>query len=154
MKIDKIKCFVIKKEDMNKFIRHNLPYIIWLYPEVNFSLDQSINYDPPEYSIVTENPWLISCYDRLEVAIWEDGKWMHPECQTFGASVNKIMLVVLNTINTIPNKIVRIFDEIGMMPLTTLDEVEQAKQATGRLGESVEKVLLFHTLLVKEEELK
>jgi hypothetical protein len=40
---------------------------------------------------VTENPWLITLYDREEVwVVYEDGSWQHPQYQTYAASVSHI----------------------------------------------------------------
>ena len=154
MKFDDIKCFVVRQERYKKDILVWVPHSATIYPEKHLSLAQLIDWDKPEPYIVTENPWLISCYDRLEVAILNgEGKWAHPDCQTYGASVNQIMLVVLDTKNTVPNGPMNVMESIRKMPLTTLDEIEDAKNASRGLGDSVEKVLLFNTLIHKEKEI-
>lgn len=50
----------------------------------------TVNYLPYKRSIITENPYLITCYDRLLVWILDNGKWRNPDIQTFGASVSVI----------------------------------------------------------------
>lgn len=52
--------------------------------------------------VLTESPWIISNYNQYDVYIWRDGKWRHPESQTYGASVNQIMCSLLRIRNTIP----------------------------------------------------
>lgn len=52
--------------------------------------------------VLTESPWIISNYDRLDVYVWEDGKWQHPDRQTFGASVNNLNMTLLGVRSTIP----------------------------------------------------
>ena len=56
-------------------------------------------------SIVTEDPWLISCYPKEQVRIWRRGEWVEPSAQTLGASINKINLTVLGIKLTIPSSI-------------------------------------------------
>ena len=84
--------------------RHDL---IW-YPEDAMTLFDSILYRPYTKSIVTENPWLISMYDREHVRLWSTrdkvkGEWILPRHQTYGASVNMIMMNILGVTQTIPS---------------------------------------------------
>ena len=73
-----------------------------LYPERAMSLVDTICYRPFVKSIVTENPWIISCYSFDKVWIIRDGEWRNASNQTFGASVNIIMHNILGVTTTIP----------------------------------------------------
>jgi hypothetical protein len=81
-------------------VRHDLEW----YPERAMTLIDCINYRPYVKSIVTENAWLISCYDRENVRIWNKKHgWIRPNDQTYGASVNSINMTILGIRNTIPS---------------------------------------------------
>lgn len=81
--------------------RHNL---MW-YPERGMTLLDCVQYRPYVKSIVTENPWLIACYDREYVRVWnkEYGDWIRANDQTYGASVNSITMRLLGIKQTIPS---------------------------------------------------
>lgn len=80
--------------------RHEL---IW-YPERAMSLFDQIQYRPYVDSVVTESPWIIACYPSERVRIWEDKRWSWPDRQTYGASVNHIMMTILGVRQTIPSR--------------------------------------------------
>jgi len=67
------------------------------HPERGMGLIEQVCYRPYVKSIVTESPWMIACYDREDVYVWdkEYKDWMHPDCQTYGASVDHILHTVL-----------------------------------------------------------
>ena len=96
-------CYVLVQID--KFhpiakVRHNL---IW-YPERSMTLLGCVKYRPYVMSIVTENPWLIACYNRDNVRIWDkEYGWIMPNHQTYGASVNSIMMTLLGVRQTMPS---------------------------------------------------
>ena len=81
--------------------RHNL---MW-YPERALTLLDCVQYRPYVKSVVTENPWIIACYDRDNVRVWnkEYGDWIPPNDQTYGSSVNGITMRVLGIRQTIPS---------------------------------------------------
>ncbi len=99
-------CYVllqINKINPIAYKRHDL---MW-YPERAMTLLQCVQYRPYVKSIVTENPWLIACYDRDSVRLWstkynKKGEWVSPFDQTYGASVNSIMMGILGIKCTIP----------------------------------------------------
>jgi len=78
--------------------------MVW-YPEEGMTLLDIIQYKPYVRSIVTVNPWIISMYDNSNVRIWslEDKKWITPNHQTYGASINQIMMTILGITQTIPS---------------------------------------------------
>ena len=62
-----------------------------------------VQYRPYVKSIVTENPWLISCYHRDSVRVWvKERGWVPPNHQTYGMSVNGIRHYILKIHQTIP----------------------------------------------------
>jgi len=79
--------------------------MVW-YPEDGMSLFDIIQYKPFVRSVVTENPWIISMYKKENVKIWsiEDKKWKTQHRQTYGASVNMIMMTILGISQTIPSE--------------------------------------------------
>ena len=57
-----------------------------------------------EDSIVTESAQLISCYDKRNVWIWDNG-WVNPEDQTYGRSFEFIESDLLGFDSSIPYSI-------------------------------------------------
>ena len=96
-------CYVLLQVDKIhpiSIFRHSL---IW-YPERGMTLLDCVQYRPYVKSIVTENPWLISCYSREYVRVWDKVHgWTWPNDQTYGASVNKINMSLLGIRQTIPS---------------------------------------------------
>jgi predicted kinase len=71
--------------------------------DINEGVDRSkVHYRPYVKSIVTENPYIISCYSRNDVFVLSNDKWVNPDIQTYGASVNIITNSILMYNNTIP----------------------------------------------------
>ncbi|HCW08873.1 MAG TPA: hypothetical protein DGG95_16070 [Cytophagales bacterium] len=73
-----------------------------LYPERAMTFVDTICYRPYVKSVITENPWVISCYPYEKVWIIRDGEWKNPSNQTYGASVNIISMNILGVDSTIP----------------------------------------------------
>ena len=102
------QCFVYiqgNKKDIEKYyelVRLSKDDKLILYPERGLSFVDQVCYIPYEKSILTENPWLISTYSRKSVWILENGKWINPEMQTYGASQSLITMNILNYPNTLP----------------------------------------------------
>lgn len=99
-------CYVLLQTNKINPIAYKRHDLIW-YPERGKTLLQCVQYRPYVKSIVTENPWLIACYDRDDVRMWsrkykKKGEWISPNDQTYGASVNSIMMRILGIRNTIP----------------------------------------------------
>jgi hypothetical protein len=99
-------CYVLLKTNKINPIAHERFNLVW-YPETAMSLLDCVQYVPYIKSIVTENPWLIACYDHKNVRVWsieynKKGEWIYPNDQTYGASVNKIMHSILKIRTTIP----------------------------------------------------
>lgn len=80
--------------------RHDLAW----YPERGMTLLDCVQYRPYVKSIVTENPWLIACYKKENVRVWDaDHGWVMPDRETYGASVNSITMCLLGIRQTIPS---------------------------------------------------
>lgn len=73
---------------------------------------------------------------------------------TFGTSVNIITEEVFKKKESISDLPIKEIADIKALPLDTLENIQEAKNASRILGESVEKVLLFRELLLKEKELR
>jgi hypothetical protein len=96
-------CYVLVQTDVIHPIAHARHDLIW-YPERAFTLLDCVQYRPYVQSIVTENPWIISCYDRDNVRIWNKKYgWINSTDQTYGASINWITMKLLRIRQTIPS---------------------------------------------------
>ena len=96
-------CYVlvqINKTHPIAFERFNLAW----YPERTMTFLECVQYRPYVKSIVTENPWLISCYDSENVRVWhKEHGWVRPNDQTYCASVNGITIKLLGVHQTVPS---------------------------------------------------
>lgn len=101
----KNKCYVLHKGFFNKeLLEHKNDLIMW--PEDGLSLLNLASGIKYEASIVTENPWLISCYSSEDVFIYENGEWVNPRKETYGTSINLITSSILKIRHSIPAAIV------------------------------------------------
>jgi hypothetical protein len=101
------KCYVVHQlkqvaHPITKY-RHDL---LW-HPERGMGLLDRASYRPYVQSIVTDSPWLIACYDREDVFVWEKdgrkkGRWVHPNAQTYGADIDSITFTVLGITHPLP----------------------------------------------------
>ncbi|HAF31052.1 MAG TPA: hypothetical protein DCG75_18605 [Bacteroidales bacterium] len=107
-----------------------------------------------EIFITSHSPFIVSDCRRERVFIFEKGKATNPKINTFGTSVNIITEEVFKKKESISGQSVEKIEEIKRLSLNTLPEIESAKEAARVLGESVEKVLLFRELLIKENKIK
>ena len=95
-------CYVLLRGNWIHPIAHRRFDLLW-YPETAMTMLERHNYRPYVKSIVTEDPWLIGLYDVDNVrVVEEDGSWQLPNSQTYAASVNNTMLVLLGIRSTIP----------------------------------------------------
>ena len=70
--------------------------MIW-YPERAMTAFEQYLYRPYVQSVVTENPWVISLYDRERVWIVdEDGAWRNPPYQTYGGDFSHVVSHIMN----------------------------------------------------------
>lgn len=101
-------CFVYMQGndvDIEKYydlVRASKEDTVILYPERAMTFTDAVCYRPFVKSVVTENPWVISCYDRNKVWVIRNGNWENPSEQTFGCSVDIITSNILGCHNTIP----------------------------------------------------
>ena len=99
-------CYVLLRTNKINPIAYERRNLIW-YPETAMTLLQCVLYKPYVKSIVTENPWLIACYDNNYIRLWstkyiKKGEWVTPTRQTYGASVDDIIRTILGIKHTIP----------------------------------------------------
>lgn len=57
---------------------------------------------PASFHIVTDSPFLVPLYPRLEVFLWVDGEWANPNFETYGLSYTKVIMQVFGYPYTIP----------------------------------------------------
>ncbi len=99
-------CYVLHKGFYNPILQKKYESDWMLWPEDGLNmmeLAQGIIY---QANVITENPWIISCYSRENVFVWRDGEWVNPDMQTFAASIDFIMFKILLIGNTIPASII------------------------------------------------
>lgn len=105
------QCFVfLQGNDANEehyydLVRESKNDNLILYPERAMTFADTVDYRRYVKSVVTENPFIISCYSREDVWILQDDEWVHPDIQTYGASVNIITSSILQYSNTIPTSV-------------------------------------------------
>ena len=97
-------CYILPR--ISTMLIHPITYhrhkLIW-YPETRMTLYEQVQYNPYVKSVVTENPWIISCYQAKNVRIMKNGKWVRPEIKTYGTSAYNIMYELLDIGQTIPS---------------------------------------------------
>jgi len=105
------QCFVFlqgndaNEEHYHDLVRESKNDNLILYPERAMTFADTVDYRPYVKSVVTENPFIISCYSRENVWILQDDEWIHPDQQTYGASVSLITSSILQYHNTIPTSV-------------------------------------------------
>lgn len=107
-----------------------------------------------EIIITSHSPFIVSDCRRERVFVFEKGKAVNPKIKTFGTSVNIITEEVFDKKESISDLPIKKIEEIKAAGLDTLEKIQAAKEASRILGESVEKVLLFRELIMRENELK
>lgn len=114
-------CYVLVQIDAVHPIAHKRHELAW-YPERGMTLLDCVQYRPYVKTIVTENPWLISCYPRENVRVWDSViGWIMPNIETYGASINHITMSLFGIRQTIPS--------------TPLDGGEEIKKLIEKLKE-------------------
>ena len=130
----------------------------FLFPEERRNVDEQaafiseIEEGVPNLIVVTRSAFIISDFRREQVLIFEGDKVVHPEFETFGASVNKITMCLFGRRATVGDRALKVLESLssrlekGENPSAIIDEAST-------LGDSVEKVLFMKVALNKEEEL-
>lgn len=110
--------------------------------------------------ITSHSPFIVSDCQPENVIIFnkQNKKVLHKTAKdkgirTFGTSVNILTEEIFGKTESISELSLRIINEIKKMPLESTEDIQKAKEEARVLGESVEKVLLFRELILKEEEL-
>lgn len=100
------QCYVrLRNDDFHESLKQK-DSLIW-YPENTLRFIELICYIPYIQSVMTESPFIISCYDRTNVWILnEEDKWVNPDFQTYGCGYSQIISDVLGYPHSIPLVIV------------------------------------------------
>lgn len=101
------KCFVLHKGFYNDILRLKDEIILW--HENGLSLLEQVCGLRYVKTIITESPYMICMYDRRDVFIFREGRWVNPDIQTFACSFDFILqdLLLLESsinISTISHK--------------------------------------------------
>ena len=108
---EKEQCFVfLQGNDANiehyyDLVRESKNDNLILYPERAMTFADTVDYRRYVKSVVTENPFIISCYSREDVWILQNDEWTHPDIQTYGASVDLITYDILQFGSSIPTSV-------------------------------------------------
>jgi len=123
---------------------------------VSKSIDKGRN---QELILTTHSPYIISDCKRENVFVFErrsNGtikKAGNPIIKTYGTSVSIIADEIFNKSETLSDMALETIEDIKKMPMSTLEEIQAAKEASRVLGNSPEKVLLFRELIFYEDQL-
>lgn len=104
--------------------------------------------------ITTHSPFLISDSKKENVFVFRKGNVSHPEIKTFGTSVNILTEEIFEKTESISDLSLDVISKIKELKFETIEDILEAKEQARVLGESVEKVLLFRELILKERSLK
>ncbi len=106
--------------------------------------------------VTTHSPFIISDCKPENVFLFKKGETSpsNPKINTFGTSVSILTEEIFKKRETISESSLEMIKDIRKGELNTLDDIEQAKESARVLGESVEKILLFRELIIKENQLK
>jgi len=108
-------------------VRNDLAY----YPEEDMSLFETVNFKRYEKSIVTENPFIISCYPMENVRVWNEKRgWSEPRFETYGCSVNKILSSLLSVKQTIPGTVLDSGEAMRKVEEKLVNIYKEAQQLT------------------------
>ena len=101
-------CYVVARgrdDDKEKYLDllYNHKNDLVLFPESNMRFIDTVTYLPVTKSIVTENMYLVSSYNKYNVWILDaKGEWMNPNEQTFGCSIESLANHLLGYGSSIP----------------------------------------------------
>jgi len=113
-----------------------------------------------ELILTTHSPYIVSDCKKENVFMFSrDSKGkvkpaQQADIKTFGTAVSILTDKIFSKEESISGKSLEVIKNIKAMSWNTLEEIQQAKEASRVLGESPEKVLLFRELIIKENELK
>lgn len=102
-----MNCYVTNPKDGSSYPPELNKDNTLFYPEAGMTtMDYFKSSRPRDFHIVTDCPFLVGLYDRKEVFIWRDGKWINPTFQTYGCSYSIIFDDVFGYTNTIPQAVI------------------------------------------------
>lgn len=124
---------------------------IWLINECINEEEDDVR--EQEVVVTTHSPFMISDCKKENVFMFDKGRSNNPSTKTFGTSVDIINEEIFGKKATISALSLDEINRIKSQDLNTLEEIQQAKESARVLGESVEKVLLFRDLILREKEI-
>lgn len=104
--------------------------------------------------ITSHSPFIISDCKKDKVLVFKNGQVSNPKINTYGTSVHKILEEVFGKEDTISEMALDELEKLKNMQMETLEDIQKIKEASRIVGESLEKVLLFRELLLKEKQIK
>ncbi|WP_423818788.1 restriction system-associated AAA family ATPase [Salinimicrobium sp. TIG7-5_MAKvit] len=106
---------------------------------------------PQEIIITTHSPFIISDSRKEDVYKFTNGKFVNPENQTYGSSIEYLLELIFDRDISISNfsndQLIRLKESIQ-----TRRDIEQVKNKLLEFGESIEKFDAYSFLLKKEKE--
>jgi hypothetical protein len=141
------------------------PYI--KYPETGLGVQEQLAYMSnllnnssqalaSNILIITRSPYIITDFHREEVLVREENNFKHPDVNTFGTSISSIECDLLHLSKNMGGIAQAFIDDLftRSKKVDNLKDIETLKEASRKLGMSVQKVFLFNALIFKEKELK
>lgn len=113
-----------------------------------------------ELILTTHSPFIISDCKPENVFVFERSKSgkvkkaVNPKINTYGTAVSIITDEIFNKKESLSDMSLATIEKIKNMPMSSIEDIQAAKEASRVLGDSPEKVLLFRELILREEELK
>lgn len=104
--------------------------------------------------ITSHSPFIVSDCKKHKVFVFKDGNVLNPEINTYGTSVSILLEEIFGKEETISEMALSDIEKLKELPMNTLKEIQKIKEASRNLGESLEKVLLFRQLILKEKNIK
>lgn len=102
-----MNCYVANPKDGSEYPSELNKDNTLFYPEQSMTtMDCFTSSRPRDFHIVTDCPYLVSLYDRYEVFVWRDGKWINPNFQTYGCSFNIIIDDIFGFPHSIPQAVI------------------------------------------------
>lgn len=102
-----MNCYVANPKDGSVYPSELNKENTLFYPEAGMTtMERFSSSRPRDFHIVTDCHFLVGLYDKNEVFIWRDGKWINPDFQTYGCSRNLILSEIFGINSSIQQAVI------------------------------------------------
>ncbi len=128
--------------------------LFWSFPEAKLSFKERQDFNCYHYNVIlTNDPFIIACYDKKAVVICrvKDGVIIEtqPDFQTFGASYDYLLMKLFGFEILIPTVAIE-----KMKKIIKSTSVKKIREALYGIGESFEKRFLYERIAVLDKKKK